>query len=135
LSVALVGCSVGGGTSQGSAKTTKAADDQITAKLEEVLAIKEKLVERGQQNAQRGIGEATQEELIEMWEARVRLAQARGDTKGVTAGLQGIIDVLRQGLDRAQAMEKIGTAGWSDVARAKCRLLEAEVRLLDQKSG
>lgn len=110
-------------------------DTRIVAKLSEIVEIRERLLKSHEQMLATGRASAEALVEVELAEARVDLAQARGEQAAVITELQRLVAVHERRTKRLAGIARDRISS-ETLDRAQIALLDAQVRLLRaQKVG
>lgn len=104
-------------------------DPKIIAKLAEVVAIRERLLQSYELMLGAGRAPVDGSAAIDLAEARIDLARERGHRDEIISALKDLVGAQDRLLKRAEQLRKDNLAE-ADLEKVRARLLEAEVRLL-----
>ena len=135
-SVTLVSCSERDHTKPVAAKPPVVRPDlEVIAKLEEIVALKSRLWESFQLQLQAGRAQWDQSPspLISLCEARIHLAQEKGDRKAVIQEIEKLVSAQQTLMKNIEALtrDRMPPAALDE---AKVGLLEAQIRLRKEQA-
>ncbi len=117
-------------TAPGNNATGASLDPAVVKKLQEVVTIRQRLVEANQRAVQSGKGERDGRYELALAEARLQLARELGQQKEQVAALQDILKVQQRRLEAAKKAASVAVVSPEDVDTIRIAVLETEVRLL-----
>ena len=105
-------------------------DPVILEKLEQIVSVREAAWQNQQLREQAGLAEPDLALVTALVEARVALAEERGEPETIVAELQFLVATLKAHVERAEALVQESRRTQEEVQAAQAELLEAEIRLL-----